>query len=65
MKALKALKFVILLVTSSENANKNQEKISRLEPISLPVLSNDKKRKLTSFFIFTLLCGASKGFVKT
>ena len=65
MKALKALKFVILLVTSSENVNKSQEKISRLEPISLPVLSNDKKRKLTSFFIFTLLCGASKGFVKT
>ena len=24
----------------------------------------DKKKKLTEIFIFTLLCGASKGFMK-
>ena len=29
-----------------------------------PVPIPDKEKKLTSIFIFTLLCGASKGFIK-
>ena len=29
-----------------------------------PVPVPDKEKKLTSIFIFTLLCGASKGFIK-
>ena len=29
-----------------------------------PVAIPDKEKKLTSIFIFTLLCGASKGFMK-
>ena len=29
-----------------------------------PVPIPDKEKKLTSIFIFTLLCGASKGFMK-
>ena len=29
-------------------------------PVSIP----DKEKKLTSIFIFTLLCGVSKGFIK-
>ena len=32
--------------------------------LNLPVLILDKDRKLTYFFIFTLLCGASKSFRK-
>ena len=30
--------------------------------LSVPILG--KERKLTSIFIFTLLCGASKGFME-
>ena len=32
--------------------------------LTLSVLIPDKERKLTSIFIFTLLCGASEGFMK-
>ena len=31
---------------------------------TLPITIPDRKRKLTSIFIFTLVCGASKGFMK-
>ena len=32
--------------------------------LNLPVVTQDEERKLTSIFIFTLLCGASKSFMK-
>ena len=32
--------------------------------ITPPIPILDKDRKLTQFFIFKLLCGASKGFIK-
>ena len=32
--------------------------------LTLPVSIPDEERKLTYFFISTLLCGASKGFMK-
>ena len=32
--------------------------------LTLPVASQDEEKKLTQLFIFTLLCGASKGFMK-
>ena len=32
--------------------------------LTLPVPIPDKEKKLSSIFIFTLLCGASKGFMK-
>ena len=32
--------------------------------VTLPFLISDEGRKLTHIFIFTLLCGASKGFMK-
>ena len=32
--------------------------------LTYPVAIPDKEKKLTSIFIFTLLCGASKGFIK-
>ena len=37
-------------------------KVSNL--LTFPILIPEKERKLTSIFIFTLLCGASKGFTK-
>ena len=32
--------------------------------LTLPAPIPDKEKKLTQIFIFTLLCGASKGFMK-
>ena len=32
--------------------------------LSLPVLISDEEKKLSEIFIFTLLCGASEGFMK-
>ena len=32
--------------------------------LTLPTPIPDKEKKLTQIFIFTLLCGASKGFMK-
>ena len=38
-------------------------KISYLSLLTLPVPCPDKEKKLTQIFIFTLFCGASKGFM--
>ena len=32
--------------------------------ITLPVSIPDEEKKLTEIYVFTLLCGASKGFMK-
>ena len=34
------------------------------DSLTLPVLIPDEEKKLTYIFIFRLLCGASKGFMK-
>ena len=39
-------------------------KISFPSLLNLPVPFPDKEKKLTQIFIFTLFCGASKGFIK-
>ena len=35
-----------------------------LEILTLPVPIPDEEKKLSQIFVFTLLCGASKGFMK-
>ena len=38
--------------------------MTRKLDLSLPVRMPDKEKKITWIFIFTHLCGASKGFIK-
>ena len=38
--------------------------MSQIELLPLPVPIPDEEKKLTEIFIFTLLCGALKGFMK-
>ena len=37
----------------------------RIMILNLPIPIPDEDKKLSEIFIFTLLCGASKGFMKT
>ena len=44
--------------------NTSTKLIQYLTPISLLVQITDEVKKLSEIFIFTLLCGGSKGFMK-
>ena len=54
----------IILPVHVDRKNPRQSGSITNRIITLPVPIPDDERKLTQFFIFTLLCGASKGFMK-
>ena len=55
-----SVQITVVLLTASAKILK-----LRIMILNLPIPIPDEDKKLSEIFIFTLLCGASKGFMKT